>query len=493
MASEDEIKKLAQVYERNLPLFCSDLLKIRPEAGGVTPFHLNNTQLDLDSRLNTQLSKNGKVRALILKPRREGISTYIGARFYHKTIYNLGWQTYILTHMQKATNTLFKMVKLFHEKMPDELRPSTSADSKKELEFNIISSGYSLGTAGSKGGGRSELAHCFHGSEVAFWPDAEEVASSALEIVGDQLQTEILLESTGFPGTYFQEIWELAVAGDSDFEAIFYPWFLSDRNRADPTGIILTPEEKELLKLYKGMTIENIAFRRIKRSIASEAKFRREYPSTPSDAFSADGRLSYIPPETVELAASRSNMLKESFPRLLGCDPSNSAKGDAVGMVVRVDDKVDMLADFRRETVLERALVISNFIKSQGIDHTFIDAGGSGKEIYELLLDWDHDRKDITLVYFGSSATDKKKFPNKRNEMYYRGRSWLESKGDIPNNLQFKQELSITKEIANSMGEYVLESKKNMRKSPNLADAFVLTFAHPVRKKKSVGVGSYAD
>lgn len=493
MATRQELIRLAEVYQRNLPVFCADLLRIKLEAGGLAPFYLNKTQFKLHNMLENQLSKEGKVRAIVLKPRREGMSTYIGARFYHKTIFNTGWQTYILTHQHKATRELFKMVKMFHDNMLPEFKPSTSTDSKTGLDFDLISSGYSLGTAGSKSGGRGELAHTFHGSEVAFWRDAEEVASSAIEIVGDEPNTEIILESTGYPDTYFEEIWNRAVSGEGEFLPLFFAWYESERNRADATGLILTPEEKELLTLYPTMDLENIAFRRNKLSLASEAKFRREYPAVPADAFSADGKLSYITPETVTLAASRNNLLKQSAPILLGCDPSSSGKGDTVGLVVRRDDKVTKIAEFRRESVLDRAAVINTFIEDNGIDHTFIDAGGSGKEIYEILISWGLPARSITLVYFGESASDKKKYPNKRNEMYGRMRSWLETKGDIPNNQKFRQELSLTKEVVNSMGEYVLESKKNMRKSPNLADGLALTFAHPVRANKYVGVSSYED
>ncbi|MBS9779909.1 MAG: hypothetical protein KGV51_04710, partial [Moraxellaceae bacterium] len=78
MATQEQLIQLAKMYQRNLPVFCADLLKIKIEEGGIAPFYLNNTQLDLHNKLENQLSKDGKVRAIILKPRREGMSTYIG-------------------------------------------------------------------------------------------------------------------------------------------------------------------------------------------------------------------------------------------------------------------------------------------------------------------------------------------------------------------------------------------------------------------------------
>ena len=62
--------------------------------------------------------------------------------------------------------------------------------------------------------------------------------------------------------------------------------------------------------------------------------------------------------------------------------------------------------------------------------------------------------------------------------------------GRIPNDLGFKAELSLTRAVINNNGQEVLESKRDMRRSPNLADAFVLTFAYPV-KRGNGGAGVY--
>lgn len=476
---------LARYYSRreNLAAFCHDMLRIKLEEGGTGALELNSTQFDLDHRLNQQLAHFGKVRAIILKPRREGMSTYIGARFYHRTIFGDGLNTYILTHKQDATDTLFKMVKLFQDNLPDWLRPSTAEDSAKSLSFPMNNASYALGTAGGQGVGRSALAHLFHASEVAYWRNADEVASSAFEIVGDKPNTEIILESTGAPGTYFEEVWERAVAGKSEYMPIFYPWYRSQRNVADASGLIPTDEERELMAIYPDMTLENIAFRRRKLSTQSEAKFRREYPAMPADAFMQDSAEAFIKPETVQKAINRKLEPYPDAVTVLGIDPSNTGHGDSVGMVVRQGNSIVRVAEFRRETVQERADVIRKFMLEAKADHTFIDQGGSGKEIYELLTAWGMPRSALTLVPFGASASNKTLYPNKRVEMYSALRNWLDEEGDIPNNPVLASELSLTKSKINNDGQEVLESKKEMRKSPNLADAAALTFAYPVMKR----------
>lgn len=478
---------LARYYshQNNLAAFCHDLLRIKLEEGGVGALTLNSTQLDLDNRLNQQLAHFGKVRAIVLKPRREGMSTYIGARFFHKTIFGNGLNTYILTHKQDATDTLFKMVKMFHDNLPAWMKPTTAEDSAKSLTFPINNSSYSLGTAGGQGVGRSALAHLFHASEVAYWRNADEVASSAFEIVGDKPNTEIILESTGAPATYFEDVWNLAIEGKSEYMPIFYAWYKSERNIADATGLIPTSEEKELLQIYPEMTLENLAFRRRKLSTQSEAKFRREYPAMPADAFMQDSAEAFIKPETVQKAINRNISVYPDSIIILGVDPSSSEGGDSVGMVVRQGNKITRVAEFRRETVQDRADVIRKFMMETKADHVFIDQGGSGKEIYELLIGWGVSRLSLTIVPFGAKASNSMFYPNKRVEMYSNLRNWLDEEGDIPNNPALAAELSLTKSKINNDGQEVLESKKEMRRSPNLADAAALTFAYPVMKRKT--------
>lgn len=476
--------ELAKYYEQHFPAFANDCLQIMLEEGGLGPLSFNKTQWDLHAKLERQLNIRGKVRAIILKPRREGMSTYIGGRFFHKTIYGNGMNTRITTHLDRATKALFKMVKTFHQKVPYELRPMSGEDSANSLTFPFSNGSYALSTARSSASGRAELTHLLHCSEVAYWHDAEEVVSSTVETVGDKPGTEIIFESTGAPGTYFEDLWTKSL-GNDEYENIFYPWYTSKRNVANAEGLILKPEEKELMRTYPGMSLENIAFRRSKLILSSEVKFRREYPATPADAFTADSGEAFISPEIVELAAGRRHEPFADDVRILGVDPSQTNDGDYCGLVIRHGNKVEKLAKFRRERVQERSDVIRRFFEENSCDHMFIDQGGSGKEIYDLLIEWGVPRQQMTLIPFGMASSNKTFYPNKRVEMYHAARKWLEEEGCIPNDMEFKSELSLTKSVIDNSGQEVLEKKKNMRRSPNLADAFVLTFAFPVSSKRA--------
>jgi len=158
-----------------------------------------------------------------------GISTYIGARFYHKTTHRRGCRTFILTHLDDATDNLFGMVKRFHDHCPTEVRPETGTASAKELSFPGLDSGYKVGTAGNKAVGRSDTIQLFHRSEMAFWPNAEEHSAGIGQAVAKVEGTEDIAESTanGIGGA-FHSMWKAAERGDSEFECIFLPWFLHE-------------------------------------------------------------------------------------------------------------------------------------------------------------------------------------------------------------------------------------------------------------------------
>jgi hypothetical protein len=113
------------------------------------------------------------MRADFLKGRQQGCSTYVAARFYHRTTRTSGQRTFILTHEEAATTNLFEIVERYQKNRPEHLRPSTGNANAKELYFDTLDSGYKVGTAGTKAVGRSSTIQLFHGSEVAFWPFAD--------------------------------------------------------------------------------------------------------------------------------------------------------------------------------------------------------------------------------------------------------------------------------------------------------------------------------
>src|SRR5205814_906383 len=97
-------------------------------------------------------------RALVLKARQLGISTLISARYLKQTIGSPGLRTFILGHEKRASTNLYQIVRLFHDNLPDDMKPSVGTSNAEELIFDQIDSGYMVGVAGPDGAGRSATA-----------------------------------------------------------------------------------------------------------------------------------------------------------------------------------------------------------------------------------------------------------------------------------------------------------------------------------------------
>lgn len=299
-------------------LYAPVALMVRTKEGRIEPFELNASQHHVHAALEEQRAETGQVRALILKGRQQGISTYVGGRFYWKTTHRRGYRTHILTHLDEATANLFEMTQRFHEHCPEDLKPETGAASAKELTFPTLESGYKVGTAGGRAPGRSATIQCFHGSEFGFWPNAEENLAGILEAVPDRDDTEIILESTANkPGDAFHRLWKAAKAGESRFRAVFLPWFVHEEYATPAPFGWAPPEAFRLYQAAHELSDAQTYWAYIKnrdmagvRGLAVDqfcAAFKREYPGTDEEAFeAADDDLARVcPPQWVRLAQQR--------------------------------------------------------------------------------------------------------------------------------------------------------------------------------------------
>lgn len=284
--------------------FSKKFLKIRTKRGMVAPFELNKAQLYADQKFDEQRAKIGKVRAVVIKGRQQGFSTLIGGRFYKRTTETIGFSTYILSHESKTTGKLYEMVQRYHENMPAYLRPTKDGDNQKlGMKFGSLQSSYELGTAKNPSSGRGFTAQLFHGSEVAFWPAADQILAGVLQAVPDEPGTEVILESTanGVGGAFYDYVMD-AYKGEGEFILIFSPWYWEPGyQQTPPPGFTRNAEEQVLAALVADhpdgpefrftLTDAQLAWRRKKiRELKSSDLFRQEYPSHVHEAFLASGR-----------------------------------------------------------------------------------------------------------------------------------------------------------------------------------------------------------
>ena len=491
----EAVRRRTQAEMRaDLPAYAAKCLMIRTKSGEVRPLVFNRAQRHIHEQLKAQHAATGKVRALILKGRQQGCSTYVGGRFFHRATHEHGIRVFILTHEEAATQNLFEMVERFHENCPAEEKQSTGAANARELTFDALDSGYKIGTAGTKGVGRSSTIQLFHGSEVAFWPYAETHAAGILQAVPDMPGTEVILESTANGlGNFFHQTWQDAEAGDNDFVPIFVPWFWQDEyRRTPPPGFVPSAEEREYRDLY-GLDDAQICWRRQKiAELKDESLFKQEYPANAAEAFQESGHDSFIPPALI--ARARKAKCEPSGPLVIGFDPAWVGE-DRHAMAWRRGRKLEKVETRVRLDTMQAAGWVKQVIERDKPKRLFLDVGGVGAGIYDRLNEMGFGAI-VRAVNFGSGPLeppprDEHGDPaggplNRRAEMWMKSREWLEDPAgvQIPDLDSLQADACGPTYSYDSNSRLKLEAKDHMRargvKSPDEWDAVALTFAEPV-------------
>jgi hypothetical protein len=483
MISSEELA-IRQKLKDDFKHYASKCLKIRTKAGGVSGFLLNDAQMYIHSKVEEQRQKTGKVRAIILKGRQQGCSTYVEGRFYWRVTHSKGVRAFILTHDEEATNNLFDIATRYHDNCPEAVKPATGAANAKELYFSGLDSGYKVGTAGNKAVGRSSTIQYFHGSEVAFWPNAQNHAAGILQAIPDEIGTEVFLESTANGiGNYYHQQWQAAESGQSDFIAIFVPWYWqSEYIKEVEEGFTLDQEEKEYATAY-GLNNRQMAWRRAKIiELKDPILFKQEYPATAAEAFQVSGLDPLIKPEIV-LEARKAKLEDTYGAKVIGVDPARFGD-DRTSISFRQGRQLHWIRSYSKKDCMEVVGIVKLAMEEVEADKVFIDVGGLGAGVYDRLCEI-VDKRKLVAVNFGGSPMDSTKYANKRAEMWGLMRDWLmDSPVSIPDSDELHADLTQCRYKYDSNGRLSIEKKEEMKKrglrSPDMADSLAITFSQPV-------------
>lgn len=500
MEDRDQIAETIASYRKSFPLYAEQCLKVRDKGANIVPFILNPAQIYIHERIEQQRREHGFVRAIILKGRQQGASTYVEGRYYWKTTLWRNVSTYIMSHEQSSADAIFAMVDRYHRMNP--IAPKTGTSNVKELAFPGLGSSYAVATAGAKATGRGRNTHLFHGSEVAFWKSADEHFKASVQSVALLPGTEIILESTANgPNGEFWKRWQDAVAGIGDYIAIFVPWYWTpEYRRTVPAGFELDTEaedgelsEAEYAELYD-LDMEQMSWRRAKIiELGGPAAFKQEYPANPDEAFQASGEGSLI--NSLDVLRARKRKVQGVGPLIIGIDPSGGGGdgADRFSIAFRRGPKCERILFRTKITEPEALAWVKSIIDDYKPAAVFIDNGGIGRYLGSFLAaDKPQYASVVHPVNFGSKSQAKNAYPkragpkNRRAEMWERLKRWLEGEDgvQIPDDDALHGDLVAVKTKKDLNNDLQLMSKQDMRdkgiRSPDLGDALALTFADSV-------------
>ena len=472
------IKKLSQEYRINFERFAFDCLKIRTKTKGLQPFVLNKAQLDFCEKIFHQLKIKGRIRAIVLKSRQMGFSTLIGAIIYWWIINHAGVKGLTLTHLDSATKELFEMTRRYYTNTPPFFVSTASNENRNELVFRSIDSALRTATAGSKNIAHGSTIQCLHWSEVSRSKNQAEMTEGVMQTVPSGDGSMIFLESTANGvGDYFHQTWEAAVRGESEFQPFFYAWNMMPEYALPATGFTFTEEERAYQSLHE-LTDDQLAWRQVKinemEGSTYQAKLRRfneQYPITPDEAFQSTGE-SMLNPDDVFKA--RKAEYEGVGATVMGIDPARRGR-DFTGVVIRKGRRVEKALRLKVPDSMLVAERCADLIRQYRPDAVFVDTIGVGAGVFDRLKQMGF-QKGLFEAIASATADDRNRYANKRAEMWDRLNEWLALGADIPDSDHFAADLLLPKCDYDSHDRLILESKKKMARSPDMADALAMTF-----------------
>jgi hypothetical protein len=501
-------------------------LKVKDKRGELVAFRPNLAQRYAHDKLEEQLRTRGWVRALILKGRQQGLSTYIQARFFWKVVRRAGLSAFILSHEGSTTDKLFAMVRRFYDNMRAAFRPALGKDNPRAMTFPGLGSDYAAGTAGNEQVGRGGTAQLFHGSEAAYWEHAYAIQDGALKSIALLPGTEVILESTanGPIGLFYQKCLQ-ALSGLGDYILIFIPWFWQEEYEREPEpGFVLTEEEEQYARdnffkkpfpyhhdtISPQQALRKLAWRRAEivdlstgaNPESGHAKFRSIYPSNPVEAFLSTA-VGIIRPSAI--VAARAAWWKgersEFAARILGVDPAGDGKkADRTILYLRQGRRTEWVVKYPKMNSMELAGIVAKLIAEEDLDMVFVDRGygqGTIDRLHELGF-----RSKVIGVHFSETPSDPV-YLNKRSEIIIKYAEHINSTDEPAQLPDGKEEpfghgvkcsgdeihadlaaMPLDKETSTGV-KYIVPKEqitKLLGRSPDIFDAGALTFSYPVRR-----------
>ena len=279
-----------------------NLYSITDKQGAVVPFKMNWAQEALFDEMH--------YLNLILKARQLGFTTFIQLLMLDACVFNSNIRAGTIAHNLDDAETIFRdKVKFPYDSLPEQIRAANPAtqDSAKTLTFANNSS-IRVGTS-MRSGTLNYLHVSEYGKICAKFPDkAREIRTGALNTI--QAGQIACIESTaeGQEGDFFEKCQAAqtkertkAALTPLDFKFFFFPWWESPEYELASEGVLIEPLYKEYFDALKVENGIKLSPRQkawyVKKAEQQGDDMKREYPSTPKEAFEASVEGAYYAPQ----------------------------------------------------------------------------------------------------------------------------------------------------------------------------------------------------
>ena len=270
---------------------------------------------------------------IVLKARQMGISTWVAARFFLKTITQPGTLTVQVAQSREAAEQIFRVVHRFYERLPEGVREGALRCSRVnagQIVFPEMDSEYRVVSAGEENAGRGWTVQNLHCSEVAHWPRDGSAVLAGLR-AGLAPRGELVLESTpnGAQGCFYEEWCAAAATG---MVRHFFPWWMEPEYVGAPVAESDWTEAERALATAQGLRAEQIGFRR-ERQARLRGLAAQEYAESAEQCFLSSGACMFdLERIAARMLAVRAPVERRDNGRLAVWYPAQAGRNYIVGV-----------------------------------------------------------------------------------------------------------------------------------------------------------------
>lgn len=304
------LKDVAKRWPDKLSRLRDGFYKIKGKDGAVVPFRMNTDQEKF------LIERHGM--DVVLKARQKGFTTVIQIDMLDDCLFIPNTAAGVIAHNLNDAKAFFAdKIKFAYDNLPAAFKAIVAAeqDAADSLKF---SNGSSIRVGASLRSGTLQRLHVSeYGKLCAKYPEkAREVRTGAFNTV--QAGMSITVESTaeGQAGDFFDMCQKAKAKMESgayltplDFKFHFSPWYTSEEYRLDPQGVVVTAEMAEYfakVELSEGITLDE--FQRawyVKKAEQQGEDVKREFPTTPQEAFEVSIEGAYFGPQMTKMRTDR--------------------------------------------------------------------------------------------------------------------------------------------------------------------------------------------
>jgi len=286
------------------------------------------------------------------------------------------------------------------------------------------------------------------------------------------------------------KVWEVAKGAltDENTEIIWLAFGNPTRNDGDFHDCFGSQKHRWITRQIDSRTVEGVNKAQLQQWVDDYGEDSDFVRVRVRGVFPRAGTFQFIDSESVNKCLFYGAEGFESMAKVIGLDVARFGDDQNVA-ASRQGRKVSPLMKWRGVDTMQTASRAARIYEEEKPDMMFVDGGGMGAGVVDRLRELIPPNK-VMEVNFGSKPHDKKKYYNKRAEMWGLMRDAIKAGLDFPDDLELTTDLTGVQYGFSAQQQIQLEKKDDMKhrglSSPDCGDALALTFAEIVIKEKPV-------